>query len=595
MNEYIDLVNRKFNAARNNQTAWFVKFVKWYALYRGNQLNKNYDGRSNLFIPASFWTVESYVPKITRALRKILAVPQEPGDEANAKAVSALLDYQQEQIGWYDFFKQWVRSAGIYGMSVAKVSWDYKEGEYDKPCVHLIPKEDFFYDPTPDNFDNIRWGIHKTQRHIQELKADKKYKNIDQIMPRNSGPFDSEGVKAQRKSVLSVSLANPESPANMVDVYEFWGWIGKEGEDEKNMLITVANKNTVIREEENPFTEILPGNALPFTALYDLDVPQEIEGIGEIEPIEKLQEELNDTRNQRMDNVTLILNRMWEVVRSANVEEEDMVSMPGRIFRTNIPNGIREITTPDVTRSAYEEERLIKEDIQQTSVGSSQLDIGAANRGETATGILATQDAGDTRTESKVLNMRIAVKKLWRMILALDQAFLDKDFVVRIKGQAGIGFQKMKPSDIKGNFDIDVEVESQQNRLIKKQEAMQLYQLALKTPNANIALAYKDLLDLYDKSNPDEYLLPPAPPAPPVPNINISIDGKSLTSIEIDAIARLAGLTPQQTDPMLRPDLARQMFPNSTEGPTHMEQMHPDSPMNPINQPQPKPNAQPAG
>lgn len=592
MNEYIDLISKRFNAARSNQLSWFEKFNRWYALYRSTQLRKNYEGRSNLFIPASFWTVESYVPKITRALRKVIAVPQEQQDEANAKAVSALLDYQQEELGWYDFFKQWVRTAGIYGMAPAKVYWEYKKGEYDKPCIKLVDKNDFFYDPNADSPDEWRWVIHRTQRHIEELKNDKKYTNVDKIMPRNAGPFDTEGYKGQRKAILSVTQKPVDSTSKLVDVYEFWGFIGKEGEDEKNMLITIANKNTVIREEENPFKDILPGNALPFVPLYDLDVPFEIEGIGEIEPIEKLQEELNDTRNQRMDNVTLILNRMWEVIRSANVSEEDFISQPGKVFMSNIPNGIREITTPDVTRSAYEEERLIKEDIQQTSVGSSSVDVAAAAKGETATGILATQDAGDTRTESKVLNMRIAVKKLWRMILALDQAFLDKDFVVRIKGQAGVGFQNMKPADIKGNFDVDVEVESQQNRLVKKQEAMQLYQLALKTPNANIQKSYQDLLELYDKSNPEEYILPPAPPAPPPVTISLSLKG-DLTGLESDAVARIAGVPKEATDPMARPEYARAMFPNSTEGPTHLEQMHPDSPLNPINQPNPPTDGQP--
>ena len=37
--------------------------------------------------------------------------------------------------------------------------------------------------------------------------------------------------------------------------------------------------------------------------------------LGEIEPIEYLQYELNDTRNQRMDNVNLIINRMWKGVK----------------------------------------------------------------------------------------------------------------------------------------------------------------------------------------------------------------------------------------------------------------------------------------
>ena len=296
-----------------------------------------------------------------------------------------------------------------------------------------------------------------------------------------------------------------------------------------------------------------------------------------------------------MDNVTLVINRMFEVVRSANIEEEEFISAPGKVFRSNIPNGIREITTPDVTASAYNEEKLIKEDIQQTSVGTSNVDIPAINRSETATGILAVQEAGDTRTEYKVKNLKNAVKKIWRMILALDQTLIDKDYIVRIKGPQGVGFEKLSPSSIKGNFDIDVEVESQQNRLVKKQEAMQLYQLALKTPGANVGKSYKDLLELYDKSNPAEYYQEPQP-TPPQPNISISLKG-DLNPLEVDEFAKMAGITdPTATDPIARPELARAMFPHSQEPPTAHELAAGITPLQ-ANQPQQngKPQTQPSG
>jgi hypothetical protein len=568
----INLVSKRFNLARNNQVSWFEKFIRWYGLYRGYQARKNYYGRSNLFIPASFWTVESYVPRVVRALRKIIATPQAEDDVANAKATSALLEFQQEQLGWVEFLDQWVRSAGIYGSYPAKVSWKYTgEKKEDRPQVDLVDINDLFIDPNAEDIDQARWVIHKTTKHFDDLKTTGTYKNLDQIMPRNSGRYDGDQWKQQRKAILSVAQQPPDSQSKIVDLYEYWGF----DDDGNNMLLTVANKNTVIREEPNPMADILPGNALPFVMLYDLKVPHELYGIGEIEPIEKLQEELNDTRNQRMDNVTLILNRMWEVLRTADVSEENFVSMPGKVFYSNIPNGIREISTPDVTNSAYNEEKLIKEDIQQTAVGSANVDIPAVQKSETATGILAIQEAGDTRTEEKVKNLKIAVKKLWRMILALDQTLLDKDFVIRIKGQTGITFEKHTPSDIKGNFDIDVEVESQQNRMVKKQEAMQLYQLSKDTPNANIEKAYKDLLELFDKSNPDEYVLPPPPPPPPQTTVNISLRG-DLNPLEVDDFAKQAGASDSATDPMARPEMARALFPNSNEQFTHGEIASPD-------------------
>ncbi len=569
---YVDLVTKRFNSSRSNLMPWFTKFDRWYSLYRNYQQIKNYYGRSNLFVPASFWTVESYVPRLFRSLRDIMASPTSDKDTQNAKSVTALLKYQKEEIGFDDFLKSWIRGAGIYGMYPAKVSWEYDPvGNLDKPRLDLVDKLDFFYDPNAIRIEDCRWIIHRTQKHIDELlsvQKKMKYKNLDKIMPRGTPPQD-EGFKARRKSILSVVNKPYDSSAKMVDIYEMWGYCPTNEDPknyrEENMIITIANKNTVIKEELNPMADILPGNALPFVNLYDTDVLHEFEGIGEIEPIESLQNELNDTRNQRMDNVTLVINRMFEVIRSADVSEDDFTSLPGKVFYSNIPNGVREITTPDVTQSAYEEEKLIKEDIQQTTTGTANVDIPSINKSETATGILAVQEAGDTRTEYKVLNMKNAVKKLWRIILALDQKLITKDYIIKIEGQQGTTFQTLTPEQIKGNFDIDVEVESQQNRLVKKQERMQLYQLGLKTPGANVGQMFKDVLEIFDVPNPDAYYQEPQP-QPPQPSISISLRGE-LAPMEVDEFSKIAGAGPTATDPILRPEFRRLMFPHSKEPP----------------------------
>lgn len=223
------------------------------------------------------------------------------------------------------------------------------------------------------------------------------------------------------------------------------------------------------------------------------------------------------------------------------------------MYYSNIPNGIRALDTPDVTASSLEEEKLIKEDIQQTTTGTANVDIPQVNKSETATGVMAVQEAGDTRTEYKVINLKDALKQAWRIILALDQELITKDYVIRLEGSEGTIWKTLTPKEIQGEFEIDIEVESQQNRLVKKQEAMQLFQLALKTPNANVPLAYTDLLELFDKQNPEEYILPPPPPTPPTPAVSISLRGE-LSPAEVDEFSKRAGADPKAADPLLRPE-----------------------------------------
>ena len=66
----------------------------------------------------------------------------------------------------------------------------------------------------------------------------------------------------------------------------------------------------------------------PFIKIVDTIDPHNFYGIGEIEPIEHLQHELNTIRNMRMDNINLIINRMWTVKNSADISSENYFTLP---------------------------------------------------------------------------------------------------------------------------------------------------------------------------------------------------------------------------------------------------------------------------
>jgi hypothetical protein len=78
-----------------------------------------------------------------------------------------------------------------------------------------------------------------------------------------------------------------------------------------------------------------------------------------------LQDEANEICNQRIDNVKFVLNKKFFAKRGRDVDIAGLVrNVPGGVVMLDDPtNDVREITWPDVTASAYEEQSRIDQDM----------------------------------------------------------------------------------------------------------------------------------------------------------------------------------------------------------------------------------------
>jgi len=103
---------------------------------------------------------------------------------------------------------------------------------------------------------------------------------------------------------------------------------------------------------------------------------------------------------------------------------------------TNSMDGIEALQMPDVTSSSYNEETLIKGDIQQTTgVSDFTRGVGTEALGnETATGISLIQEAGNARFRLKIRNLESAIEQIGSMMVSLNEQFLSEDKVIRIMG-----------------------------------------------------------------------------------------------------------------------------------------------------------------
>lgn len=520
-----DIVDKFINSLTWRQP-YRNKWDRFYKLYKNVLDETNYPWQSNVFVPMAFSTVETVVPRLVSNRPEIDIMPREKSDEAHAKIMSQLIDYQWDMMNMNVMMPEAVKEMCIYGTVILKTGWKFTKKQttkkeladeempelgtvdneseevlYDAPTVELVDLYDFFPDPSGDSIDRMKWCIHRTVRdlaYLKKMQSMKIYKNIGLIDSGTSTPEDDD-EKSSRRATDGISL--PPLLDDSVELLEYW---------EDDRVVVIANRSVVIRDEKTPFRH----GKKPFISCVDQKVPHEFYGIGEIEPIETLCYELNDRRNQRMDNVTLILNRMWKIKNSANVDEDELVSDAGGVVHTDDMDGLDVLAMPDVTASSYQEEALIKGDIQQTS-GVTDYTKGAnsgTSGNDTATGISLLQEAGNARFRMKAQNIEDQlIKRLGEFMVSMNEQFVTEPQVLRIVGDDGIEWKQIKPEEIQGQFDVMVVAGSTLpvNEAIDKKQTMEMFSLF----NGNPLVDQRELLRTVALAiNPKaniEKLLPP--------------------------------------------------------------------------------------
>jgi hypothetical protein len=422
-----------------------------------------------------------------------------------------------------------VRQMLIYGTSVVKVYWDKKvetveeEIEIDpdfpelgsqkvevekttknQPVVEMVDLYDFFWDPKGFDIDSCGWVAHRTYRsydYLIKMQKQGLYKNVNLLEKDKTRPFKGETDKITRTTALGTtdpqSVSGDSDKEANIELIEYW---------EDNRVVTIANRTVVIRDDKNPFAH----GKKPFVRFVDQSVPKEFCGIGELEPIETLQKELNDMRNQRMDNASLILNRMWLVQNGANVDEDELVSDVGGIIHTDKIEGVQALYPPEIPNSSYREETLIKADIQQTT-GITDYTKGVASdalANETATGISMMQEAGNARIKLKMMNIEMGIREIGELFISLNKQFIDEETVIRILGEGSPQWLLVKPSEIKDNFDLMVESAPRllENDAIAKRQALELFQMFANDPLIDQLELRRYILEAFNAKNIDKLL-----------------------------------------------------------------------------------------
>lgn len=380
----------------------------------------------------------------------------------SADVMQGLIQYRlTHTIPWFLVLIGAIQDAQTQGACIAHIHWRFvartKEGTLDivedRPVIDLRPIENIRFHPAADWMDPLHTSpylIDMIPMYVGDVKErmnhpDPKGRTWHTCDDDTFRRYTDTDVDSTRQARLQAA-EDPTTARSRVSDYDVV-WVhrhihrvkGKDYEwytiaSEKRLTDPEPLKRTVFhgrRPYEMGRAILETHKALPAS------VPELVRG---------LQDDLNDTRNQRHDNVKFVLNKRYIVKRGANVDTASLVrNVPGGItFANNVDGEIKEQEWQDVTQSAYLEEDRITGNFDEIAGNFNPMQVAQQRTPrESERTMLALQSPSNLLTEYllKTFVETFVVPSLRQLVL-LEQHYETDQAVLAIAGQKAQVYQK---------------------------------------------------------------------------------------------------------------------------------------------------------
>jgi len=504
-------------------------------MYRG----RHYDMSSNedrTLVNMAFSTINVIAPSVSINHPKITVSAQKPEDADRATVTEAIVNYWWRHYGCQKQFRKAVKDQLIVGHGWIKTGYRFVEEERvknpvateestdvldvtqpestvetelvvleDRPFVERISPFDIFVDPNATDMFDIKWIAQRIKRPLADVRNDRRYNSTAR----------SE-VNATMYSKYSIEEKSARQSMSKDNSYvEVWEWY----DISKGLMSVFADGSDkfLITPTEIPFAF-----GHPFVMLRNYDIPEHFYPMGELEAIEALQHELNETRTQMM-NHRKRFSRKWLYKESAfdpdgraaleSDEDNVMVPVVGDEPLGGVITPMPAVINPP---EFYNQSSLIAGDMDRVSGVSDYMRGSMPEIRRTATEAAIAQDASNARAAEKLATIELDIGQCANRLVQLAQQYMTGEQVVRVVGSNSIPLWVQFDRDyISGDFDFEVEAGSTQpvNESFRRQMALQMVDAMAPFAQAGVvdmaALARHVLQFGFGVKSPEAYLTAP--------------------------------------------------------------------------------------
>ena len=506
-------------------------------MYRG----KHYDNLSDAdrtLVNMAFSTINVISPSVSVNYPKIVVSARRPEDGDRATVTEAIVNYWWRHYGCQDEFRKAVKDKLILGHGWVKTGYRFVEEERvreadpnvehndvldleadtnvetemvileDRPFVERISPFDVYVDPDGTTLKDIKWIAQRIKRPLADVRNDRRYNSNAryEVQPTQYSKYALDGQTPR---------PDTSSKESYVEVWEFYD-IPKG----TMCIFAEGSDKFLLAPTKIPFAF-----GHPFVMLRNYDVPEHFYPMGELEAIEGLQHELNETRTQMM-NHRKRFSRKWLYKESAFdpdgramlESDEDNVLVP---VMGDEPLGGVITPMPAVINPPefYNQSSLIAGDMDRVSGVSDYMRGAMPEIRRTATEAAIAQDASNARAADKLAVIEIEIGRTAARLVALAQQYMTGEQVARVVGSNALPLWIRFDRDyIQGEFDFEVEAGSTQpvNESFRRQMALQMVDAMAPFVQAGVvdmsALARHVLQFGFGVKTPEAFLAAPQQP-----------------------------------------------------------------------------------
>lgn len=515
-----------------------------YDVYRANQpKGRREPWQSNLRVPFAAQVINTGLVNIVSGKPRIMVKARHPEYELGAKAMQLALDYYVGEDHLVEKQPFFVQQALIFGVTVAKNHWLYKEAArpirtfHENPNDPTTPLENVslqnmivrdgptfepwniyhcFWEPGARDVDSAAYVVLQSYLSKDDLlqlrfnpdSGQGLYQNVDQLL--DSGPPPQPQESAQSRILGQTQMQRYKDKFLIEEI-----WTDDE-------LIVLGNRQVLLRRQPNPYWH----GKKPVVITQTQPDLFEMVGISETELVDHLQQALHTVQNMRFDNLHLTVQR-GITYREGGVTDPNMLELRPRFkWPVTDHDDIRPFEVQPLPPEAYgEENNLISRMQLVTGINPyiSGADLQTVDQ-NTATGVTALQEVASRLLRFKAAQVQYkGYQRSFEMWGDMVQQFQDKNIQVEIVGNDGKSqWLDIPPHMVAGHFNYAIEgSEESLSRQQERGEAIAL--LNAFAPLAQLGIVnFQPILErvaiAYDFPNPEQLFNQPAaqPPAAPM-------------------------------------------------------------------------------
>ena len=481
-------------------------------LYRGRHYAVDSPDH-RMVINMAFATKNVIVPSISINNPKFIVYPRKPDSEDQAVVVEEIINYLWRTYKYQQEFRLAVEDYVVIGHGWLKVGYrmskppeEKKVGsggnveaspesgtdEYgiddrpavpgnveteltnfdaDRPFVERISPWDMLCDPHARHPKEMKWVAQRTRRRVADVKADERYNK--KVREEAGATHWSRWSNDSKSDARDDSDAPSDDQTAFCDVIEFYDL----QKNEMSTFLSMDSEGFLIKPAPIPYAF-----HNPFVMLRNYEVSDHFYPMGELEAIEALQLELNETRTQMLQHRQKFARKYLYHEPSFDERgleglqsdvDNEMVPFDGDIG--DMPAAVVAMPVQGTPPDFYSQSEMIEQDINTVSGVSDYMRGDGADIRRTATEAAMIQDAMNSRSADKLAHIELKLAEIGEKLIMLMQQYMTGEAAVRIVGMRASHFVNFDADYIKGQFDFEVEAGSTQprNESFRRQSALQ--------------------------------------------------------------------------------------------------------------------------